>query len=212
MKYIFLAIFLYGMSFSVYAQDSDEVQIKGDPEVAGLVSKNVGKELPEGIGCEALPEKKGCSARLMCYAQSKIYNNNPASKSESIQEAREMAQVAYVEFIEGVKVDKNKNCVKKTGRLMQNNQAKERIAKLCTDITNYSTSGKALGLEAIATKVDAKQMEVTVVVGRRCEGMNVRDAIKKQDQKSNSSGGDDDFDSVEATEGIKSKTYQLDDF
>jgi hypothetical protein len=54
MKYIFLAIFLYGMSFSVYAQDSDEVQIKGDPEVAGLVSKNVGKELPEGIGCEAL--------------------------------------------------------------------------------------------------------------------------------------------------------------
>ena len=212
MKYLFLAIVLSVMSFIAAAQNSDEVQIKGDPEVAGLVSKNVGKELPEGIGCEALPEKKGCSARLMCYAQSKIYNNNPASKSESIQEAREMAQVAYIEFIEGVKIDKNKGCTKKVGRLMENNQAKERIAKLCTDITNYSTSGTALGLEAIATKVDAKQMEVTVVVGRRCEGMNVRDAIKKQDQKSNVSGSDDDFDSIEATEGIKSKTYEIEDF
>ncbi|MDA9600317.1 hypothetical protein N9S07_00885 [Nitrosomonadales bacterium] len=212
MKYLFLATFLSVISFITYAQDSNEVQIKGDPEVAGLVSKNVGKELPVGLGCEALPEKKGCSARLMCYAQSKIYNNNPASKSESIQEAREMAQLAYVEFIEGVKVDKDKNCVKKVGRLMENNQSKERIARLCNEITNYSTSGKALGLEALATKVDVKQMEVTVVVGRRCEGMDVRDAIKKQDRKSNSSGGDDDFDSVEAIEGIKSNTYQLDDF
>jgi len=211
MKSVILVIFLSSLSFFVYAEDSNEVQIKGDPEVSGLVSKNVGKELPEGIGCEALPEKKGCSARLMCYAQSKIYNNNAESKNESIQEAREMAQVAYVEFIEGVKVDKNKNCSKKVGRLMENNQAKERIAKLCNEVTNYSTNGKALGLEALATRVDAKQMEVTVVVGRRCEGMNVRDAIKKQDSNTNSAG-DDNFDSVEATEGIKSNTYQIDDF
>ena len=212
MKYLFLATFLSAISFITYAQDSNEVQIKGDLEVAGLVSKNVGKELPVGLGCEALPEKKGCSARLMCYAQSKIYNNNPASKSESIQEAREMAQLAYVDFIKGVKIDRDKNCVKKTGRLMENNQSKERISQLCEDIINLSSSGKALGLEALATKVDAKQMEVTVVVGQRCKGMDVRDAIIKRTEKSNSSGGDDDFDSIEAIEGIKSNTYELDDF
>ena len=215
MKYLFLAIILTANSFIAYAQNSDEVEINGDPEVAGLVSKNVGKELPQGVGCEALPEKNGCSARLMCYGQSKIYNLNADSKMATIEEAREFATVAYVEFIEDVKVDKNKNCVKKVGRLMENNQSKEKIAKLCTEAKNYSTSGLARSLETIATKVDAKQMEVTVVLGRRCEGVNVRDAIKKQDQKGNASGrsgGGDEFDSVEATEGIESKTYEIGDF
>ncbi|MDC0552643.1 hypothetical protein OAO12_00030 [Methylophilaceae bacterium] len=211
MKKIIVYLFFLVVPLIVFAENSNEVEIKGDPEIAGLVSKNVGKELPEGIGCEALPEKNGCNARLMCYAQAKIFNNNAASKKASIEEARGDAQVAYVEFIEGVKIDKNKNCTKKVGRLMENNQAKERIASLCTDITNYSTEGKALGLEALATKVDAKQMEVTVVVGRRCKGMDVRDAIKNQDRNTSNSD-DDDFSSVEAGEGVTSKTYQIDDF
>ena len=208
MKKITLYLFFLILPIIAFAENSNEVKINGDPEVAGLISKNIGKELPEGIGCEALPEKNGCTARLMCYAQAKIFNNNAVSKKASIEEARGDAQVAYVEFIEGVKIDKNKNCTKKVGRLMENDQAKERIASLCTDITNYSSEGKALGLEALATKVDVKQMEVTVVVGRRCKGMDVRDAIKSRDNNSNS----DDFGSVDATEGIDSKTYQLDDF
>jgi len=39
--------------------------------------------------------------------------------------------------------------------------------------------------------------------------------LKKQDQKGNASGGSgggDEFDSVEATEGIESKTYEIGDF
>ena len=99
MKKIIVYLFFLVVPLIVFAENSNEVEIKGDPEIAGLVSKNVGKELPEGIGCEALPEKNGCNARLMCYAQAKIFNNNAASKKASIEEARGDAQVAYVEFI-----------------------------------------------------------------------------------------------------------------
>ncbi len=213
-KIVFIYLFFVAFSLSAFAEVSQEVEIKGDSEVNLIVSKAIGKKLPEGTGCEALPPKNRCEARLMCYSQARIFNNNSSSKKEAILEAKEDAEFAYVEFVESAKKDRTKNCIKKVGKLMENNKSKERISSLCSTISSSSSSGIVRGLETIVTRIDMQQKEVTVVIGRRCEGQNVINEIKKQDRKLGSD--DDEWVDIDTPaideQGIKSKTYELDDF
>jgi hypothetical protein len=219
-----LTVLMLSINFcSVAANNS--VEVEGDPQVSGSVDSAIKKDvLPEGNACEVLPPKNNCDVRLMCYAQSRIYNKNSESKQAAIQDAKELIKEAYVEFVEGVKVDKNKNCSRKVGRLMENNQGKERISKLCESITTYATSGSVIGLEAISVRTDWKANEVTVVMGRRCEGVNLIDKLKSQDAgiksspskaSSNNSVGDKGMDktkSVDSTDQVEDRLYQKQDF
>ncbi len=218
-----LTVFLLSINF--YCHGAGPLEVEGDTQVSGAVDSAIKKSvLPEGNACEVLPPKNNCDARLMCYAQSRIYNKNSESKQAAIQDAKELIQEAYVEFVEGVKVDKNKNCSRKVGRLMENNQGKERISKLCETITTYATSGSVIGLEAIAVRTDWKANEVTVVMGRRCEGVNAINKLKSQDASiksspskvsppsSGSEKGIDKTKAVEAGDQVEDRSYHKQDF
>lgn len=222
-----LAIAVFLMTINLYSHAANNaLEVEGDSQVSGSVDSAIKKSiLPEGNACEVLPPKGSCDARLMCYAQSRIYNKNSESKQAAIQDAKELIQEAYVEFIEGVKVDKNKNCSRKVGRLMENNQGKERISKLCETITTYSTSGNVVGLEAIAVRTDWKANEVTVVMGRRCESVNAINKIKAQDAglksstpsktapgDANQGKGLDKAKSVDANDQVEDRLYHKQDF
>jgi hypothetical protein len=220
-----LALTVLLLSINCYSHAANPVEVEGDTQVSGAVDSAIKKSvIPEGNACEVLPPKNNCDVRLMCYAQSRIYNKNSESKQAAIQDAKEQIQEAYVEFVEGVKVDKNKNCSRKVGRLMENNQGKERISKLCEIITTYATSGSVIGLEGIAVRTDWKANEVTVVMGRRCEGVNLINKLKSQDAAIKSSpskasktsaGSEKDIEktkSVESGDQVEDRTYHKQDF
>jgi hypothetical protein len=223
-KFAFLILFF---SLNAYSA-SNALQVEGDPEVSATVNAGIKKSvLPEGAGCQVLPPKNNCDARLMCYAQSRIYNRNTESKLAAIDDAKDSINDAYIDLIEGVKKDRTKNCTNKVGRLMENNQGKERISKLCETIRTESTSGTVRGLEVISVATDWTANEVTVVMGKRCEGAKAIQNIKNLDkglQQSSSSkktsaasassslkDGEDGA-STEATDKVEDRLYQRKDF